>query len=915
MLRRAGTVVPAVAAIASAQQTRPRKAADPGVVTTGQQVTPAGVQSIYDGRVFGVTFGRTSDDLWVLVSPNNAKQPAIMNLSWRDNRVIGSIPITGATLAPQGIRYDRPLSQPVVTYAARMAPRPGAAPAGPAMVQLAAVSDTVRTIAAPLGAMATGAPALARREDAKRRRLAVVPLTFNDSLAIVDVKTGTVVGRAPTGIAPFGAVIDSAGTTAFVTNWGGRRPTARDRTATTGTAATADRVVVDARGIASTGTVTRVDLATLQATHTIDVGLHPTAIVWDEHRHSLYVANGQSDAISVIDAETNRVARTISIAPFRDRTRGLAPTALALSPDGSALYVALGGVNAVAVIDPVRGELHGMIPTGWYPNALAVSDDGQLLAIATLYGIGSGAETAELVAASPSDLATSRRYVHRYRGTVSVVEVPNESALAQYTAAVSVNVQLSLGATAPARLLAPRANATRRAVPDRHGESSPIEHVVYIVKENRTYDQVLGDVPQGNGDSSLAIYGRRVTPNHHRLAEQFVLLDNFYATGGNSGNGHQWVTQANETEYTMWPGYQGRSYPFDGTDPIAYASGGFLWDAVLAKKKTVKIFGEYAGSISSQGRPSRLEMLAGYRAGRDMTAGIHTVAPNHSVDALVARDFPSYGGVVPDVVRAQIFLRHLEEWKRTGTMPNLVLIQLPSDHTGGTQQGYSTPAACVADNDLALGQIVEGLTKSPFWKSMAIFVVEDDAQGGVDHVDGHRTVALAISPYTKRRSVDKTMYAHQSLVKTIELMLGTNPMSVFDLAAPSMSRSFISPEEQPDFTTYAAVEPEQSIYEENPKASRLRGPAREAAFASARMNFAIPDAAPSEKLNRILWHDAKGWNTPYPAVRRSLFFPLAADLADDEREDEKERPAPLRPRRPDDSASARTASHMQRPRP
>jgi hypothetical protein len=300
----------------------------------------------------------------------------------------------------------------------------------------------------------------------------------------------------------------------------------------------------------------------------------------------------------------------------------------------------------------------------------------------------------------------------------------------------------------------------------------------------------------------------------------------------------------------------------------------------------VKIFGEYAGSIDAKGRPSRLEMLAGYQAGRDMTAGIHTVAPNHGVDALLARDFPSYGGVVPDVVRAQIFLRHLAEWQRAGAMPNLVLIQLPSDHTGGTQQGYSTPAACVADNDLALGQIVEALTKSPFWKSMAIFVVEDDAQGGVDHVDGHRTVALAVSPYTKRGSVDKTMYAHQSLVKTIELMLGTNPMSVFDLAAPAMAQTFIGPNEQPDFTPYAAETPEQSIYEENPKASRLQGPARDAALASARMNFAVPDAAPSEKLNRILWHAAKGWNVAYPSVKRSFFFPLAADLADDEREDE-----------------------------
>jgi hypothetical protein len=403
--------------------------------------------------------------------------------------------------------------------------------------------------------------------------------------------------------------------------------------------------------------------------------------------------------------------------------------------------------------------------------------------------------------------------------------------------------------------------------------------VVYIVKENRTYDQIFGDMPKGNSDPRLVMYGDSVTPNHHRLANAFVLLDNFYATGGNSGDGHQWVTQANETDYAMWD-FTGRSYPFEGSDPIAPASGGFIWDAALAANKSVMIFGEYAGIFSSKNFPKRQDNLEAWRNGENFVGKIHHNAPNRRVDSLLAHEYPGYGGTVPDVVRAQIFQARLDEWNQTGSMPNLVLVQLPSDHTGGG----NTPAAWVADNDWALGKIVDGLSHSRFWDSMAIFVVEDDAQGGVDHVDGHRTVALAISPYVKRGTVDNTWYAQQSMVKTIELILGLRPMSVFDLIATSMSASFVGPKAKPDLTPYLAVEPKQSIYEENPPVKSLQGPAREAAELVSRMNFRDLDAAPSDTLNRILWHLAKGWDTPYPEAKQSLFFPMSVDLSDDERQ-------------------------------
>ncbi len=349
-------------------------------------------------------------------------------------------------------------------------------------------------------------------------------------------------------------------------------------------------------------------------------------------------------------------------------------------------------------------------------------------------------------------------------------------------------------------------------MPARPGDPSLIRHVVMIVKENRTYDQILGDLGRGDGDSSLVIYGRDVTPNTHALAEQFVTFDRFFASGGNSADGHQWLTQANETDYTLWPLYEGRSYPFDGTDPLAYSRGGFIWEAAQDHGLDAAVFGEFAPSVRGYGATQRWGLLEQHRAreqgdSQPALPTFDTRSEIPSLDRALARDYPSYGLGVPDVVRAEIFLRHLEAWKGQGSMPSLVMIQLPSNHTAGTNAGWCTPAACVADNDLAMGRIVEGLTHSPFWDSMAILVVEDDAQNGVDHVDGHRTVALAISPYTRRGTVNSGFHNHPSLLRTTELMLGLPALSMFDLVASDLGADFIGPDERPDPTPFSAIVP------------------------------------------------------------------------------------------------------------
>ncbi|MBL8175697.1 MAG: hypothetical protein JNK48_13570, partial [Bryobacterales bacterium] len=521
---------------------------------------------------------------------------------------------------------------------------------------------------------------------------------------------------------------------------------------------------------------------------------------------------------------------------------------------------------AVAVMNTATGAIDGLIPTAWYPSSLALSPDGKHLAIGALLGAGSAWRD-----------EPKQRFVHSYRGAVNVVDIPDTAQLAGYSTAAAHNNHMTLGPKSPEP--APLASRAPTAIPRRAGEPSLIQHVIFIVKENRTYDQLFGDLKKGNGDPSLVMFGEDVTPNQRRLAQQFVVLDNFYATGGNSADGHQWITQANENAYAMWPGFHGRSYPFDGSDALAISESGFLWDAALARGHSVRIYGEYAG-VTSSPNTRRQEYLERWQKGDKFLNEWTVTSPVASMNKVLARNFPAYSTAIPDVIRADIFLEDLKKWEKEGKMPNLILLQLPSDHTSGALANVSTPKAMVADNDLATGRIVEALSHSPFWKKMAIFVTEDDAQNGVDHVDGHRTVTLAVSPFIRRGHVDSTFYAHQSILKTIELILGLPTLSLFDMIATEMRASFT---DIPDFTPYDAVNPKQSLFERNPSRSALKGKALEAAKASEKMKWHIPDAAPTERVNRILWGAIRGWHVPYPGVRNAVFAPLSLDIDDDDR--------------------------------
>jgi YVTN family beta-propeller protein len=835
-----------------------RGVSDPGVVVTRQAITPAGVPSVFQGRVHGVAWAGDSGDLWVL----HATQ--VYRLDWKNNRVVARTPHTG-TPGNQSIAADPVTGDAIFGRSAREAQ----GPAGTVAISVAH-GESLRPLARNLGRFLPGALSVSAEANANGKRVIAVPLVWENKLALLDAATGDVLRQVETGIAPFAAAIDRKASVAWVSNLGGRPPKP-DELFASPAQKLSERVTVDKRGIASTGVVTRIDLVSGKPTHTLAVGLHPTALAWDEPRRRLYVANGNSDSVSVIDTERAVVLRSIPIQPFLQTVRGIAPTALEVSADGLTLYAACGGINAVAVIETASGRIRGLIPTGWYPNDLALDPKGERLAVSSLLGPGSGWRD-----------APSKRYVHTNRGSIAVLTLPTPAQLASYTTAVAENNHMRLAGGAPDTIREVSRNAAPAAVPVRSGEPSTISHVVFIIKENRTYDQVLGDLPKGNGDPSLVMFGADVTPNQHRMAEQFVLLDNFYATGGNSADGHQWLTQANETEYCLWPGYQGRSYPFDGTDPMAYSSGGFLWNYAQARGQSVRVYGEYSG-LTSPGK-TRMELLRKWEKGGDFTADWKVRAPIASLNPILAANYPAYTTTIPDVARSQIFLADLKRFEAEGKFPNLILLQLPSNHTAGTTPGGSTPKAMVADNDFALGQIVDALSHSRFWPKMAIFIVEDDAQNGVDHVDGHRTTAFVVSPYARRDHVDSTFYSHQSMLKTIELILGLPTMSLFDIIAHDMRNSF---SDKPDLTPFTLVKPKHDLFEVNPPATALSGPARKAAQASARMKWSLPDAAPTEQLNRILWGAIRGWNTPYPAPRQGVFSPLAIDVEDEERERER----------------------------
>ncbi len=687
---------------------------------------------------------------------------------------------------------------------------------------------------------------------------------LTNTLLEIDTESGSVVRQFDTGVAPYDVVLVRS--KAYVSNWGGRRPGRADLTghAGRGTVVRVDPV----HYVACDGSVTVVDLKSGKQK---EVPTHPHASALAVSPDGAFVvcANAAGDNLSVIRTSTDTVVETIWAKPKPSELVGATPNALAFAPDGRTLYVANGTQNAIGVIDfaPAkrRSKLAGLFPVGWFPAAIALDTARRQLCVANLKGFSASPTRLK----DPPYVGAEGYNSRQWHGSVSLVPLPNRDALADHSQAVWNNLRRP---AIEATLLPPRKAQPPRAVPERIGEPSLIKHIVYIIKENRTYDQVLGDVARGNGNPQLCIFGEKITPNQHKLVADFVLLDNTYCAGILSADGHQWSTSAFATDYMekLFAGFP-RSYPDvmsrDDADALAYSPAGFIWDRVLARGLFLRNYGEFMGPLvrwRDAGRKGEPDFLACYRTwqGKSNEVVFECEPLIPSLRPHAPTDYVGWSMNVPDQYRADVILRELRQFEQEGRFPALTIVCLPNDHTSGTKAHCPTPAAHVADNDLAFGRLVEGLSHSRFWKEMAILAIEDDPQNGWDHVSGYRTTAYVVSPYARRGAVVSTQYNTVCLLRTIEQILGLPPMNQFDAAAPPMRDCFT---DTPDFTPYKCLPNTVPLDQINPDPKAIADPQLRAdALASAKMNFREVDRAPEDMLNRILWRAMRGSAEPYP---------------------------------------------------
>ncbi|HLK20548.1 MAG TPA: bifunctional YncE family protein/alkaline phosphatase family protein [Bryobacteraceae bacterium] len=639
---------------------------------------------------------------------------------------------------------------------------------------------------------------------------------FHDSILVVNPQSGMIVDRFKTGRRPYRILFAPDGKSFFVTSW-------------------------------ADGTMVHHQTSDGSQLQTLRLGAHPTDMVWRDRSGSseeeaparIFVSAANTNnvyAVAVSGSGESHLLETINISTSPLHPLGMTPSALALSADQSKLYVVCSDANAAAVVDVTESRSHvlGFIPTGWYPTAARALADGRLV---VLNGRGSRSypnPNGPNPTLRPSVVhgGSPLEYVGRIQtGSASFVPAFDEQQLQSYTAEVLSNSPYNDG------LL----DSQPAGIP-------PIEHVLYIVKENRTYDQILGDIGKGESDPSLCLFKENVSPNHHKLAREFVLFDNFYVSGDVSGDGHNWSTSAIANDYVvkMWPNsYAGRRkhYDYEGGEPAALPPAGYLWTNASARGISMRNYGYWA--------TNRKEPAAD---------GTQIEGVRDPILAKVTNlKYRSFDLDYPDVKRAQTFLTDLAEFETSGSMPAMMFMRLGNDHTSGTAAGKIAPLSSFADNDYALGMIVEGLSKSKFWKSTAIFVLEDDAQNGPDHIDSHRSAAFVISPYTHTGAVNSTMYNTTSMLRTMELILHLRPMTHFDAGARPMLNCF---SKDPMLTAYQAEKPRISLEDRNPSNSAT-------AARSARLDFSQEDLNDDDEMNDILWLAIKHTDPPPPV--RSIF--------------------------------------------
>jgi len=649
---------------------------------------------------------------------------------------------------------------------------------------------------------------------------------YRDSIVVVNPQSGLVLSRIKTGRRPYRILFHPSGKSFYVSNW-------------------------------ANGSVEQYDVTSGTLMGKTLVAQHPTDMVWrdgdvEDHpelKARLFVAASNTNSVYALGvSESGDLSKleTINLALSPRQPLGMTPSGMALSADGNKLFVACSDANAAAIVDiaGARSTVLGFVPTGWYPTAAFGLPDGRLGVLngkgMQSYANPKGPNPMLAPEVSHEGTKTGQYVGHMQTGTVQFVDAPNAEQLQAYTKEVVANSPYR-----DEKLDDPGIPANNPVRPN-----GPIKHVIYIVKENRTYDQVLGDIREGNGDASLVLFGEKATPNLHKIAREFVLLDNFYVNSDVSADGHNWATAAIAPDYTqrLWQNSYARrrqKSDYEGQEPANSPPAGYIWTNAAQAGISMRNYGYFADNLP--------------KADADGTqlAGVH--------DPVLARvTDPKYRGWdldYPDVDRAKAFVEDLGEFEKTGTMPQLLIMRMGNDHTSGTTAGKIAPLSAAADNDQGVGMVVEAVSKSRFWNETAIFVIEDDAQDGPDHVDSHRSPAWVISPWVKRRTVNSTMYNQASVLRTMEIILGMRPMTTYDAGARPMFSVF---GEQLSAGGYAVEKPQTPL--------DARNPANTASAArSERMNFKEADDVDEDELNDILWVAIKGPGVPLPVPVRSRF--------------------------------------------
>lgn len=664
---------------------------------------------------------------------------------------------------------------------------------------------------------------------------------------------------AATGNAPF--ALCKAGNTLWVTNWAG--PQTKDTTQDAAGIPWGNAYTNIVTGATKMGSVTVLSAMDGQFIKEIETGLHPNAICASKDGKNVFVCNGNSDDISMLSTKTLQLETTLPVGLFGlgGGYNGSSPNALLLHPDGKKLFVANGLDNAIAVVQlpqpalKIAAKVLGYIPTQAYPSGLALYQS--TLVITNLEAVGAG------VLSSPGNLKRNGKIpadafsIHKQLASISLITLPNPQQLAAYTRLVNIQNRKS---SMEQSLLPPRAGVAPVPVPERIGEPSVFKHVVYIIKENKTYDQVFGDLPIGNGDSSLCIFGERITPNQHKIALQYGVMDHFYASGKSSAEGHQWTDGAMVSDYVeknvrAWF----RSYPHRQEDALVYNKAGFIWNHASNLGKSVRVYGE-ACTTQYDEKLNWKAIYTQYKNGQSIP--LHNTTTIAPLRPLIAPDFPDCDNLVfSDQMRADVFIKEWKNYEANHSLPQLLLLSLPNDHTSGTSANWPTPNAMVADNDLAVGRILEMISHSKYWDSTVVFITEDDSQGGWDHISPYRTIGMVASAYNTTGVIAES-YNQTSMLRTIEQILGIPPMNVIDATAKTMTACF-SNQKNGAGSVFSFVPNNIPLDQMNIPPAQLQGKAKTMALLSEKEVYNEVDGGKDDLMNQVLWFYAKG-NLPYP---------------------------------------------------